>query len=75
MSTKTISIDLEAYRRLRAARRDAESLSRVIKRVVRPRFEVAAYLDGLDAAPMGATAVKAAEEQVAARSDASSRDR
>ncbi len=75
MSTKTISIDLEAYRRLKAARRDAESFSKVIKRVVRPPFDVGAYLDGLDAAPMGAAAVKAAEKQVAARGEAPLRDR
>lgn len=74
MSTKTISIDLEAYRRLVGARRGAESFSKVIKRVVRPRFDVAAYLDGLEAAPMGVDTVKAVEEQVAARS-ASRRER
>ena len=49
MATKTISIDIEAYRRLKSARRGDESFSRVIKRVVRPPFDLEAYLKGIDA--------------------------
>lgn len=49
MATKTITIDIEAYRRLKRARRGDESFSRVIKRVVRPPFDVEAYLARLDA--------------------------
>ena len=44
MATKTIAIDLGPYRRLSQARRDDESVSRVIKRVVRPSLDVHAYL-------------------------------
>ncbi len=36
MATKTISIDLDAYDRLCAVRREHESFSATIKRVVRP---------------------------------------
>ncbi|MGF2943829.1 antitoxin VapB family protein [Mycobacterium sp. Lab-001] len=54
VATKTISIDLDAYERLRAARRTPnESFSRVIKRA-HWRNEVptaAALLDALDALP------------------------
>ncbi|MDB4474157.1 antitoxin VapB family protein [Opitutaceae bacterium] len=38
MATKTISVDMEAYERLRAAReRESESFSKVIKRAEWPR--------------------------------------
>ncbi|ETW25857.1 antitoxin VapB family protein [Mycobacterium gastri] len=54
MATKTISIDLEAYERLRAARRaPTESFSQVIKRA-HWRNEAptaAALLDALDELP------------------------
>lgn len=66
MATKTISIDVEAYRRLKGVMRRDESFSRVIKRVVRPRFDVEAYLAELDRHPIGdaaATAVCAHEKR------------
>jgi len=75
MATKTISIDMEAYRRLKRARRDTESFSKVIKRTVRPGFDVTAYLDAVDASPMGAAAVKATEAHVVSRRAASKRAR
>lgn len=55
MATKTISIDLEAYERLRRARRTrSESFSKVIKRAtwpVPPRT-AGALLKALDGAPV-----------------------
>jgi len=51
MATKSIMIDVEAYERLNTVRREDESFSRVIKRVVRPPVDVDAYLAHLDGGP------------------------
>lgn len=56
MATKTISIDVEAYERLRGARVGDESFSRVIKRVVRPMIDLNSYFSELDRHPMGEAA-------------------
>jgi hypothetical protein len=54
MATKTISVDLEAYERLRKARNSPEeSFSQVIKRAVwpAPRSTAAGLLEALESSP------------------------
>lgn len=44
MATKTISVDMEAYGRLKKARKPGESFSDVIKRVIKPPLDVKAWI-------------------------------
>jgi predicted CopG family antitoxin len=67
MATKTITIDLEAYRRLRAVRKGEESFSQTIKRVVRPPFDVEAYRKKLAGVSFSKEAGDAILEQIEAR--------
>jgi predicted CopG family antitoxin len=44
MATKTISIDLEAYARLKSVQRENESFSQTIKRVIQKPVDVEQWL-------------------------------
>ena len=71
MAAKTISIDVEAYERLKSVQKPTESLSQTIKRVVRRRYRGERRWDGpIDlkawfAAMDGATSSQEAVDAVA----------
>jgi predicted CopG family antitoxin len=64
MATKTISIDLEAYERLKAVQKEAESFSQVIKRVVKKPVDVQEFLKRVGEHPLREEAAAAMESQV-----------
>ena len=75
MATKTISIDLEAYRRLRSVRRDTESFSQTIKRIVPTPIDVEAYLERLRAVSLSEEGTLGIEQHVRDRHGPSARER
>ena len=75
MDTKTIKIDLEAYKRLEKARREGGSFSDTLKRVIWDPAPLLALMDRVDAKPLSDDAIGAVEQVVAARSAQSSRSR
>lgn len=75
MATKTITIDVAAYQRLKQAKKADESFSQAIKRLVPKRFDWRAWLDDIAHNPMSDEALAAIEEQVRNRSRRSRRVR
>jgi predicted CopG family antitoxin len=67
MATKTISIDLEAYNRLKRHKGKTESFSDVIKRVVRPPFDVKKWLADIRKNPVSEELADAVLEHVEER--------
>ena len=75
MATKTITIDLEAYNRLKKAKRKEESFSQAIKRYIPAPFDFDAWLKKLESNPASDEFVEAVERQIANRRRNSNRER
>jgi predicted CopG family antitoxin len=75
MAVKTITIDVEAYSRLKAVQKPDESFSQTIKRVVRKPFDVDAWLKKLEEIRLSDEAVEAIERKVANRRRNGTRER
>ncbi len=67
MATKTITIDIEAYARLKRVQKGKESFSQTIKRVVRPPLDIDAWLERMRKARLSPEATAAIERQVGGR--------
>jgi predicted CopG family antitoxin len=67
MATKTISIDLEAYGRLKSVQRENESFSQTIKRVIQKPFDFDAWVRRIESNPLSPEAIAAVEKQVGQR--------
>jgi predicted CopG family antitoxin len=74
MATKTISIDIEAYERLRSVRQENESFSQTIKRVVKQPFDYEAFRKQLEGLSLSDAAAEAIEEQIRLRRQPSNRE-
>lgn len=73
MASKTITIDVEAYERLKSVKRTAESFSQTIKRVVRPPFDAARLIGKVR--KLSPAMMEGVERQVRGRSRPSNRRR
>jgi predicted CopG family antitoxin len=73
VATKTISIDLEAYKRLKGVKRPEESFSEAIKRLVRPIPDIERILAALSSNGFSDKTAKAVEDIVNTRGERSRR--
>jgi predicted CopG family antitoxin len=75
MATKTITIDMEAYRRLKGVKGENESFSQTIKRVVPKPLDIKQWLASIEKDPLTDDAVRAVERVVTGRRNRRNRRR
>jgi predicted CopG family antitoxin len=69
MATKTSSVDVEAYERLKSVQKDNESFSQTIKRVIRKPIDFDQWLKSIEKSPLSDEAVEAVEQVISQRRD------
>lgn len=74
MATRTITVDFEAYERLKMVQKPGESFSETIKGVVRRPFDYDGWLKKIQANRLSKEAAAAIEEAIASRTLPSSYD-
>jgi predicted CopG family antitoxin len=70
MAVKTITIDIEAYKRLKAVQADRESFSQTIKRAIRPPVDVKNLKKTLGKSFLSNEAADAIEKHISQRHSA-----
>jgi predicted CopG family antitoxin len=75
MATKTISIDTEAYRRLKHVKQNGESFSQTIKRVVHEPIDFKQWMKSIEQDPLSDDAAEAIEAVVSGRRKRPNRSR
>jgi predicted CopG family antitoxin len=75
MATKTITIDTEAYRRLKSVKQPNESFSQTIKRVVQKPIDFEEWMASIEKSPLSEEAVSAVEAVISQRRDRRNRGR
>ena len=73
MATKTITIDMEAYNRLKRSKKVNESFSQTIKRIVREPLDFKRWVASIEKDPLSDQAIGAIERVISGRSNRRSR--